>query len=152
MPTEEGGLQFQVVDTSNLSDFKKLCLILFPVRYPPSFFKSLIAGKMDSGDSCGGSLGYADGRPIGLVSWSHSDGRSHMLNLGVLAQHRRKGIGSRLLEFIPPKPVISLYVQSSNQEALDFYESKGFKKIRLEKSYYRRLDPPDAYFLEQYRD
>eukprot|EP00096_Caligus_rogercresseyi_P012933 TRINITY_DN5597_c0_g1_i1.p1 TRINITY_DN5597_c0_g1~~TRINITY_DN5597_c0_g1_i1.p1 ORF type:complete len:154 (-),score=32.83 TRINITY_DN5597_c0_g1_i1:57-518(-) len=148
----ERSLAFEKVNSSNKSAFQKLCTIIFPVQYAPGFFKSLISGKMDSGDDCIGYLAILEGRPIGLVSWSTSDSRTHLLNLGVLIHHRRSGIGSQLFELVPKDPpLISLYVQSSNDDALSFYVGKGFKKVRLEKGYYsQRLDCSDAYFIEKY--
>nr|ADD38723.1 N-acetyltransferase NAT13 [Lepeophtheirus salmonis] len=143
-------VRFEEISTKNKSDFKKLCLMLFPVSYAPSFFKSLVSGEMISGDKCGCALAYVENKPIGLISWSQSQNRVHLLNLGILVHYRRKGIGSELLNLIPKKKVMSLYVQSSNQDAIEFYSKKGFKKVRLEKMYYKRLECPDAYFLEKY--
>lgn len=68
--------------------------------------------------------------------------------------------GSKLLDHIltqaqdqtrntPTQPVNSLYlhVQTTNQEAIDWYTKRGFVIGETVKDYYRNIDDRDAYIL-----
>ena len=66
------------------------------------------------------------------------------------------GAGTRLLERTLEKaaedPNVEeavLHVQTSNDEAIRFYEKNGFKVVSTIEGYYKknRLDPPDAHVL-----
>ena len=41
-----------------------------------------------------------------------------------------------------------LHVQVSNEDAKRFYERHGFKETGLEKDYYKKITPRDAWILE----
>jgi len=82
------------------------------------------------------------------------------MTLGVLSPYRRYGIGTALLDHIlaqaqlqtrntPTQPVKSLYlhVQTTNQEALDWYAKRGFTIDETIKEYYRNIEDKDAYIL-----
>jgi N-alpha-acetyltransferase 50 len=78
----------------------------------------------------------------------------YIMTLGVLAPYRRLGIGSVLLQHIldqcaKDKSIkkIYLHVQTSNMEALKFYEKVGFHIINIVPNYYRNIQPSDAYEL-----
>ncbi len=66
------------------------------------------------------------------------------------------GTGTRLLERTlkkaaqdPNVEVAVLHVQTSNDEAIRFYEKNGFRVTSTIEGYYKknRLDPPDAHVL-----
>ena len=40
-------------------------------------------------------------------------------------------------------------MQVSNEDALAFYKHHGFRIVETVKSYYLRIEPPDAYLLER---
>ena len=42
---------------------------------------------------------------------------------------------------------VFLHVQTSNEEAIDFYTKRGFVVGEMVKGYYKRIDPPDARIL-----
>uniref|UniRef100_A0A1I7Z0R8 N-terminal methionine N(alpha)-acetyltransferase NatE n=1 Tax=Steinernema glaseri TaxID=37863 RepID=A0A1I7Z0R8_9BILA len=42
---------------------------------------------------------------------------------------------------------IKLHVQTSNKEALEFYEKFGFQVTEIVEDYYKRIEPNDAYYL-----
>lgn len=84
------------------------------------------------------------------------------MTLGVLAAYRNHGIGSKLvtsvLDYIETEKngkqstvdEIMLHVQTSNVDAIKFYEEKfGFKKGALVENYYKRIDPPHCYILRK---
>ena len=41
------------------------------------------------------------------------------------------------------------HVQTSNEEAIKFYERFDFKIVGTKEDYYKRIEPPDAYILEK---
>jgi len=72
------------------------------------------------------------------------DGEGELANLAVAPDHRRRGIGSALLERALERAreggVRSLFleVRVSNDEALRLYEGRGFEVIAERKAYYDR--------------
>jgi ribosomal-protein-alanine N-acetyltransferase len=74
--------------------------------------------------------------------------RFHIISFGVYEQYRRHKVGSMLMSEIekvvltkfPAIQYISLNVQIINDIAIKFYESQGFKKIRLLEHYYGEND------------
>ena len=61
----------------------------------------------------------------------------------------RKGIGMKLINKVKEDDnhEISLYVQSTNDIAIEFYKKNGFKNIKLLKDYYESLDDKNAYYF-----
>lgn len=60
--------------------------------------------------------------------------------LAVLPDHRRKGIGSKLLEICEQQinlPLIRLCVRESNLPALRLYQQYGYQQVEIWKKYYR---------------
>ena len=75
-----------------------------------------------------------------------------ILLLGLLPLQRRKGYGSRMLEFLQnnvgPGTDLTLHVHAANEDAVAFYRARGFGVARRVERYYPRLAPtPDAYFM-----
>ncbi|CAN0485030.1 unnamed protein product, partial [Phaeothamnion confervicola] len=71
-----------------------------------------------------------------------------------LAAYRSRGVGAKMLrlalanlERYPQLREIYLHVQTSNGEALRFYERFGFERGELILNYYKRIEPPDCYLL-----
>ena len=84
------------------------------------------------------------------------------MTLGVLAAYRNHGIGSKLLQSVldylaaqtegklSTVDEITLHVQTSNADAMEFYEKKfGFERGELVENYYKRIDPPHCYILRK---
>ena len=68
---------------------------------------------------------------------------SHLLNIGVKKNYRRKGFGEEILnQIILSSKVmgckkIFLEVRTSNIRAIKLYEKKGFRKVDIRKNYYK---------------
>ena len=68
-------------------------------------------------------------------------GEGYVTNIAVLPEHRRLGIGKKILEFVIQKSkdeleFISLEVRVSNHAAISLYEKLGFKNVGLRKRFY----------------
>lgn len=86
--------------------------------------------------------------------------RMYIMTLGVLAAYRGRNVGTKLitsvLDYYEQKKddelsdvdEITLHVQISNQDAIDFYTKRfGFEQGKMIENYYKRIDPPHCYIL-----
>ena len=93
-----------------------------------------------------------------------SPGRSriYIMTLATLAPYRNRGIGASLLKSLlayfesnkdskalETVDEIALHVQTSNADAVRFYERFGFENVGLVENYYKRIDPPHCYELRK---
>ena len=81
----------------------------------------------------------------------NEDKRYHITSIAVDKNHRKKHIGTKLIEYIKNNydvNIISLYVQSCNDVAINFYKKNGFKIIEKEEDYYTTLPHKEAYYCE----
>ena len=77
------------------------------------------------------------------------------MTVGVLAPHRDRAIGTRLLRHALNEGSKDaflthayLHVQTNNADAIAFYERFGFEEDGVARNYYKRLEPPDAVILK----
>lgn len=69
-------------------------------------------------------------------------GEAHILNICVLPDYQRKGLGRKLLKFMSDRAaqsdvdMILLEVRRSNQSAIDLYLSEGFNELGVRDNYY----------------
>jgi len=98
---------------------------------------------------------------LGHIAWffqpvENTDGTVdlYIIALAVDARFRRRGIGRLLFQQalgaakLGGARSITLHVQTSNSDALDFYNKLGFEVISTLMGYYSsRIDPPDAHVL-----
>lgn len=76
-----------------------------------------------------------------LISWMLYD-EIHILNVAIHPEHRRGGIGRKLIEYtiahFRPKGAMTviLEVRTSNIAAQNLYEKMGFEVLRTRKKYY----------------
>ena len=79
----------------------------------------------------------------GYIGSQISYGEADMMNVAVSPDHRRKGIGEKLIlalmEELKARECISLAleVRASNAPAIALYDKLGFGQIGLRKNYYR---------------
>ena len=77
----------------------------------------------------------------------------YIMTIGVLEPYRRLKIGTKLIEWAEEEckknkaTEIYLHVWTPNTEALSFYERLGYTNKEKLTNYYRRLVPPDCYYL-----
>ncbi len=67
-----------------------------------------------------------------------------LLNLAVAPEHRRRGIGRRLVAAALETAAGPVYleVRASNQAARRLYETCGFRPVGIRENYYRNPDEP----------
>lgn len=89
----------------------------------------------------------ADGEPLGFVMARVVDEECEILNLGVLPDHRRRGLGRRLLHALfeaVPAGRCFLEVAADNGPAQALYAAEGFAAVARRPGYYvrdgRRVD------------
>mmetsp|Transcript_23386 Transcript_23386/g.51204 ORF Transcript_23386/g.51204 Transcript_23386/m.51204 type:complete len:182 (-) Transcript_23386:2244-2789(-) len=170
-------VEFGRINQDNIEQLRKVNLACFPVQYQEKYYKDVSEsageGLCKFAYWNGFVVGAACARiePIESSCSSSSDEtksdgnttekRIYIMTLGVLAAYRGRTIGAQLIQSILDyfeetmtspelKDVteISLHVQISNEDAINFYTEKfGFEKGEMVENYYRRIDPPHCYKL-----
>mmetsp|Transcript_10951 Transcript_10951/g.15362 ORF Transcript_10951/g.15362 Transcript_10951/m.15362 type:complete len:176 (-) Transcript_10951:1756-2283(-) len=166
-------VEFGAITADNVEQLRKVNAACFPVSYNDSFYKDVVARKNEGLNK----FAYVNGFVIGAVctrveaipvdassSKSGGDERSrlYIMTLGVLAAYRGRGIGTKMIASIleyfeqhkddelSTVDEITLHVQTSNTDAMNFYASRfGFVKGEMVENYYRRIDPPHCYILSK---
>lgn len=79
---------------------------------------------------------------IGVINVSIIYERVEINYIAVLDEYRRKGIGSKLLNYICDMEIesVSLEVKSTNKEAIDFYLANSFDIAAVREKYYNGID------------
>jgi ribosomal protein S18 acetylase RimI-like enzyme len=91
-------------------------------------------------------VAYSDGRIIATVMAGYEGHRGWINYLAVYPQHRRSGIGRRMMDEAESRlraagcPKINLQVRSKNAEVIEFYRRIGFKADDVV-SLGKRLEP-----------
>jgi ribosomal protein S18 acetylase RimI-like enzyme len=80
----------------------------------------------------------------------------YILTFGLLAQHRRYGIGRYCFSYLTEQcrlsksfNTISLHVQDSNLSAIKFYKKAGFVERCKIEGYYKRIQPSTALLMSK---
>ncbi len=84
-----------------------------------------------------------NGEVVGYIVFSKILDEVHLENIAVDERWRRKGIGSKLLEFLiqrSKESSIFLEVRPSNIPAINLYKKYGFREIGIRKKYYVNED------------
>ena len=145
----------EILEIENQSFPKPWSIALFEKELDNPFSFSFVArlNKKDSSKPSttfvrvGGTarVGHSDvvlGKLIGyIVIWLVAE-ESHVLNIAVHPDYRRKGIGKRLIKFImdfllnKSTRAVYLEVRKSNTAAQKLYRGLGFREIGVRKGYY----------------
>ena len=88
---------------------------------------------------------------LGMMVISTENNKIHILSIAILPEYRQLGTGTQMIKYLKEhyhQKLISLYVQTSNIIALNFYFKHQFKiKKHLEK-YYPHLNIKSAFYME----
>ncbi|TRM69445.1 acyl-CoA N-acyltransferase [Schizophyllum amplum] len=156
MPAPSPRIAFAPLTENNLGTVRKLNSVLFPIKYSEKFYQSIQSPELE--DFC--KLVYYNDVPVGTVccriETEGDDTSLYIMTMGVLAPYRSRGVGSKSLQSVldaakaHTKPKISkifLHVQVNNEDARRFYEKHGFTETGLQKDYYKKIEPHDAWIL-----
>lgn len=91
---------------------------------------------------------------VGYLLSEYDGTTCHIMSLGVDVECRRLGVATNLLLQLSKEAkqwckTLSLYVQTNNTSAINFYKKNGFKKVSKIKGYYSTLDNTDAYIMHK---
>lgn len=107
------------------------------------------AAAFDEVCSCDGGLSLiaeSSGELVGFAVARRVADEGEILNFAVKKQHRRRGIGERLLENLLQRLheqgaiKVFLEVRESNAAAIAFYHQSGFYEVGRRAAYYQRPD------------
>lgn len=93
-----------------------------------------------------GQVGWAKAAPAGFALALALGEEAEIVSLGVLPEHRRRGIGSALLDAICGEARsrgaarVVLEMASDNEAASELYARRGFRVVGLRRNYYRRTE------------
>ncbi|TPX63270.1 hypothetical protein SpCBS45565_g06729 [Spizellomyces sp. 'palustris'] len=145
------------VTPNNMGQLKAVNSVLFPVKYSNEFYKAALqVGEF-------AKLAYFNDVCVGgVICVKQADketatNRLYIATLGVLAAYRRLGLGAMLLDHILSQATLAkdkqkisevyLHVQTTNEDALEFYKHRGFDVTSTEEGYYKQGPDPNAYVL-----
>ena len=80
--------------------------------------------------------------PVGLCFIKIIDNRYHIMSIAVLDTYRRQGVGNKIIQYVKENYIqntgkISLYVQTSNINAIKFYEKNISEFVFFHKLFIR---------------
>uniref|UniRef100_A0A0K0FA91 N-terminal methionine N(alpha)-acetyltransferase NatE n=2 Tax=Strongyloides TaxID=6247 RepID=A0A0K0FA91_STRVS len=154
-------ISLEPLTPKTITAFKIINSSVFPVQYSEKFYQEIL--NEDVQDFSRIVILKSSGTPIGAVSCriaspklgtNLTDSDLYIMTLGTLPAYRRRKIGTILLEYIFQlckklsfiKRIV-LHVQTSNEEALDFYKKFGFRIADTIEGYYKRIDVTSAHLL-----
>jgi ribosomal protein S18 acetylase RimI-like enzyme len=88
-----------------------------------------------------------DGRVAAFAIMYFGDDVAHLNLLAVAPDHRRQGIGRRLIQWLSTTALeagvfrIDLELRANNEIARSFYEGLGFEALNVVQGYYQGLEP-----------
>ena len=90
-----------------------------------------------------------DNKIIGFCFLKKHLERNHIMSLCIKPEYQKRGVGSKIIRFLKEKydKPISLYVQSSNVSAVNFYVKNNFKIVKTIPEYYSVLENKEAYYM-----
>jgi len=134
------------------ADLPQVCAIENVCYTTPWSFSSF-KHEIDNSDATL-EVAVFDSRIIGYVCIRSILDMTHLMNIAVLPEFRRRGIGKALLENavrdvkrLHPDMKLTLEVRQSNVAALTFYEKFGFNVTGKRNKYYREPED-DAVIME----
>lgn len=166
---EHGGIKLEdpramitAVQKTHLDRLRTLTATLLPVRYSEKFFTECVEAGRDSVISF---VAMYESKPVGWIRCRVEPFPNeekavyyqiYIQALGILAPYRGLGLASVLLQSALDARKQQLQVRSvyahvweTNEDALEWYEKRGFERILLQPQYYRRLKPSGAWIVRK---
>jgi [ribosomal protein S18]-alanine N-acetyltransferase len=138
---------YQARDFPNLCQLDQMC---FPptIAYDPEEIETTL---LQPRTFC--IVAEQDDQVVGFILFHYRRAVGHLITIDLHPDHRRRGLGSRLLKMGEQRLKRSgvrrmiLEVATNNESALSFYRVHGFVLERLLPHYYR--EGTDAYLMEK---
>jgi ribosomal protein S18 acetylase RimI-like enzyme len=163
------GLMIVGVQPDHLPALKRLTGNLLPVKYPGKFFDGAVSEEIPAKFS---RVALIDGKPVGWIRCRLDPfpeptvppsktkpiyNRIYVQALCVLAPYRGLGVATSLLGAVTASPLpanhdvahVYAHVWESNEEALEWYDMRGFDRIMKVEQYYRKLRPGGAWIVKK---
>lgn len=152
------------VSAGHIPALKQLTSSILPIAYSPRFY---VEATEDSSVSDFTYTATHLDRPVGWITCRvlqpspstqlHQPNELYIRALCILAPHREEGLASRLLQTILEPSLLSkhkirivfAHVWECNADALEWYAKRGFQQLRLERNYYKRLNPKGAWIVQR---
>lgn len=156
------------VNAEHLQNLKSLTTALLPVKYPDGFFLDAVHDTVTS-KLCRTVL--VDGKPVGWIRCrlevdddtgphrqsSTSHPKVYIQALCLSPPYQGLGLATALLNSVCSTAMlpefgaqsISAHVWECNSNALEWYEKRGFKRIFMMQTYYRKLRPAGAWLMHK---
>jgi ribosomal protein S18 acetylase RimI-like enzyme len=129
-------------DFAQLYAIEELCFEP-PFRFSRAYLRQLVHSEFSAT-----WIGEQDGRIAGfaVVEWAQdaTAPEAYIQTIEVAPEHRRQGIGNKLLRRIESSAQIAgagsiwLHVDSENEQAIRLYEAHGYRREGREEHYYAR--------------
>jgi ribosomal-protein-alanine N-acetyltransferase len=112
------------------------------VSYPTPWSRSMFAAELQKPSSLAIGAYHGSGELVGYAIVSRYVDAWHVMNIAVIPEFRRRGIGKSLLERLfevtasDPQRGYTLEVRVSNADAIRLYEKLGFEARGIRRGYY----------------
>ena len=163
------GLTIVTVGTDHLPAVKRLTGNLLPVRYPDKFFDGAVNEAIPATFS---RVALIDDKPVGWIrcrldpfpepteppsNFKPIYNRVYVQALCLLAPYRGLGIATLLLHAVTAPSLIRdhevahvyAHVWEANEEAIEWYDKRGFHQVMKIDRYYRKLRPGGAWIVRK---
>lgn len=135
------------------------------MRYSPKFYKDLLAPEgttqylyEEKYLKFAMFQGFSVGAVCARMEKREEDGKYNLyvMVINVLAAYRRRGVASQLLKYLTDTAAkdervyqLVLHVQTSNEEAKEFYLANGFDDMGVVEDYYKNVEPTSAFLMQK---
>jgi ribosomal protein S18 acetylase RimI-like enzyme len=136
-------VQISEVTPANIQQLKSINIATLPVRYTDKFYRDLLTENSPEFMKFASWNGFCIGAVCARIE-NHETiedaFKLYFMTINVLPTYRRRGIATFLLNHVMDEAMknekiieVYLHVQTTNDEAKDFYISHGFEQIGIVK-------------------
>jgi ribosomal protein S18 acetylase RimI-like enzyme len=149
------------ITAETLPAFRRMTTLLLPVPYPDKFYNEILTNDIAASISL---VALWDDRVVAGIRCrliSHPAGMHpapslYISTLTTLAPFRNHGLARALLRCITTVAIreyeigtVTAHNWEGHEEAGQWYEKMGFRRVRFEEGYYRKLKPSGAWLFER---
>jgi N-alpha-acetyltransferase 50 len=150
---------------AHLPEIRRLTSTTLPVRYGETFFTTAVTDPVAHQIS---RVAVYESEPVGWIrcrlepctSNSPAPVQIYIQALALLSPYRKLGLAAAMLHHIlsgvgmlEERPVcVYAHVWEKNEDALDWYAKRGFKRVMLVERYYVKLRPSGAWIVRKELD